>query len=97
MDAQVPSADFPLEVLEDLRGQGEKTARIFRVSHWTIMRQVRLFDKKHLSLFSTMTDEEIDSIIHDFITRHVSTTGKTYLRGHFGAMGYTLSEKARTG
>ena len=29
------------------------------------MRRVRLFDLEHLSLFSTMADAEIDSIIHD--------------------------------
>ena len=44
------------------------------------MRRVRSFDLEHLSLFSTMSDEEIDSIIQDFIARHGSTTGETYLR-----------------
>ena len=64
------SVDIPPEVLEDLRGLGfmwDKIARIFRVSRWTIMRRVRSFDLEHLSLFSTMSDEEIDSIIQDFI------------------------------
>ena len=91
-----PSVDIPPEVLEDLRGLGftwEKVARIFRVSRWTIMRRVRLFDLEHLSLFSTMNDEEIDSIILDFIARHGSTTGETYLRGHFRAMGYTVQRR----
>ena len=71
----------------------EKTVRIFRVSRWTIMRQVRSCDLENLSLFSTMTDEEIDSIIQDFIARHGSTTGETYLRGHFRAMGYTVQRR----
>ena len=60
-----PSVDIPPEVLEGLRGLGftwDKIARIFRVSRWTIMRRVRSFDLEHLSLFSTMSDEEIDSI-----------------------------------
>ena len=83
-----PSVDIPPEVLEDLRGLGftlEKIAKIFRVSRWTIMRRVRLFDLEHLSLFSTMTDEEI--------ARHGSTTGETYLRRHFKAMGNTVQRR----
>ena len=78
-----PSVDIPPEVLEDLRGLGftwEKIARIFRVSRWTIMRRVRSFDLEHLSLFSTMSDEEIESIIQDFIARHGSTTGETCIQ-----------------
>ena len=85
-----PSINIPPEVLEDLRGIGftwVKIARVFRVSRWTIMRRVRLFDLEHLSRFSTITDEETDGIIRDFISRHGSTTGEPYLRGYFRAMG----------
>ncbi len=81
-----PSVDIPPEVLEDLRGLGftwEKIARIFRVFRWTIMRRVRSFDLEHLSLFSTMSDEKLDSIIQDFIARH----GSTILLGGGGGMG----------
>ena len=46
---------------------GKDSARIFRVSHWTIIRRVLLFDLEHLSLSSTRTDEGIDSIIHNFV------------------------------
>ena len=46
---------------------GKDSARIFRVSHWAIMRRVLLFDLEHLSLSSTRTDEGIDSIIHNFV------------------------------
>ena len=91
-----PSIDIAPEVLEDLRGLGftwEKIARIFGVSRWTIMRRVRLFDLEYLSSFSTITDEEIDNIIRNFIARHGSTTGETYLRGHFRAMGYTVQRR----
>ena len=60
-----PSTNIPPEVLEDLRGIGftwVKIARVFRVSRWTIMRRVRLFDLEHLSRFITITDEEINGI-----------------------------------
>ncbi|XP_068731183.1 uncharacterized protein [Montipora capricornis] len=91
-----PSINIPPEVLEDLRGIGftwVKIARVFRVSRWTIMRRVRLFYLEHLSRFSTITDEEIDGIIRDFISSHGSTTGEPYLRGYFRAMGYTVQRR----
>ena len=59
-----PSVHIPPEVLE-LRGVGftwQKIASIFRVSRWTIMRRVRLFELEHLSLFSSITDEQIDEL-----------------------------------
>ena len=49
-----------------------------------------LFDLGHLSLFSTMTDEERDSVICDFIAQHGSTTGEIYLRGLLRAKGSTV-------
>ena len=52
-----------------------------------------LFALEHLSLFSTMTDEEIDSVIREVIAQHGSTTGETYLRGYFRAMGYTVQRR----
>ena len=42
------------------------------------MRRVRSFDLEHLSLFSTMSDEEIDSIIQDFIARQVNHRRNLY-------------------
>ena len=57
------------------------------------MRRVRLFDLQHLSRFSTITDEEIDGIIRDFISRHGLTTSEPYLRGHFRAMEYTVQRR----
>ena len=61
---------------------GKDSARIFRVSRWTIMRRVCLFDLEHFALTSTRTDEAIDSIIYDVVARHGSTTGETYLPKH---------------
>ena len=71
---------------------GKDSAWILRVSRGTIMHRVRLFDLEHLSLSSTRTDEAIDSIIYDFVPRHGSTTGETYLRGHLKKEG--VSERA---
>ena len=68
-----PRVHIPPEVLEELRGLGftwQKIASIFKVSRWTIMHRVRLFELENLSLFSSITDEEIDDIIRDYIARH---------------------------
>ena len=46
------------------------------------MRRVRLFELENLSLFSSFTDEEIDDIIRDYIARHGSATGESYLHGY---------------
>ena len=46
------------------------------------MRRVRLFELEHLSLFSSITDEQIDEIVRDFISHHGSTTGEPYLPGY---------------
>ena len=50
-----PRVHIPPEVLEELRGLGftwQKIASIFKVSRWTIMRRVRLFELENLSLSS---------------------------------------------
>ena len=64
----------------------EKIAWIFRVSRWTVVRRVRLCDLEHSVLFSFMTDEETDSAIPDFITRHGSTTGETRTLREMGTL-----------
>ena len=76
MDAQVETIDKhsargTRRFLNLKRGVGftwVKIARVFRVSRWTKMRRVHLIDLEHLSRFSTITDEEIDGIIRDFMS-----------------------------
>ena len=84
-----PSVHIPFELLEDLRGIGftwEQIAKMFRVSRWTIMRRVQSYGPQGLSRFSSITDEQIDDIIHAYINNHGSTTG--YMRGQFRTLGY---------
>ena len=55
-----PWVHIPPEVLGELRGLGftwQKIVSIFRVSRWTIMHRVHVFGLKHLSLFSSITNE----------------------------------------
>ena len=94
-----PAVHSPTKVLEDLKGLSftwGKIASMFRVSRCTIMRRVHLYGLKPLSLFSSITDEQVDNVILDFISRHGSTTGEPYPRGYFITMGYTV-KKGRIG
>lgn len=70
-----PSVHVPPEVLEELEGLGftwKKIAITFRLSRWTILSRVRLFELKHLSLFSSITYEQIDDITRDFSSCHLT-------------------------
>ncbi|CAB4008460.1 cytosolic Fe-s cluster assembly factor nubp1-b-like [Paramuricea clavata] len=91
-----PSVNIPFELLEDLRGVGfawEQIAKMFRVSRWTVMRRVQSYGLQGLSRFSSITDEQIDGIIHAYIGNHGSTTGESYMRGHFRALGYYVPRR----
>jgi hypothetical protein len=86
-----PSVNIPFELLEDLRGVGftwEQIAKMFRISRWTVMRRVQSYGLQGLSRFSSITDEQIDGIIHAYISNHGNTTGESYIHGHFRALGY---------
>ena len=66
---------------------------VYLKCRWTITHRVRLSELENLSLFSSITDEEIDDIIRDYIARYGSTTGESYLRGYFRALGYTIQRR----
>ena len=75
--------------MEDLRGVGfawEQVAKMFRVSHWTVMGRVQLYGLQGLSRFSSITNEQIDDIIRAYISNHGNTTGESYARDHFCAL-----------
>ena len=91
-----PRVNIPLELLEDLRGVGftwEQMAKMFRVSRWTVMRRVQFYRLQGLSRFSSITDEEIDGIIRAYTSNHGYTTGESYMRSHFRALGYYVPRK----
>jgi hypothetical protein len=46
-----------------------------------------------LTTFSSITDEQIDGIIHAYISNHGNTTGESYMRGHFRALGYYVPRR----
>ena len=68
-------------------------AKMFRVSRWTVMRKVQFYGLQGLSRFSSITDEQIDDIICAYTSNHGYTTGKSYMCGHFRALGYYVPRR----
>ena len=91
-----PKLNVSAEVLEDLRGLGftwAKIARIFGVSRWTISRRVKEFNLQSYSGFSDMSDNELDGILKECISRHGETTGQTLIMGHLCSLGLRIQRK----
>lgn len=91
-----PAFIIPIELLEDLRGMGfswTQISNIFQVSRWTIMRRVQQYNLGHLNRFTSISDDQIDEIIRNYMLRHGSTTGESYLIGHFRALGYHVQRR----
>ena len=51
------------------------------------MRRVAEYDLGHLQKFSVISDERIEDIIKNFISRHGSTTGEPFMTGYFHSLG----------
>ena len=85
-----PKFHISKELLVELRGLNFSWATIskmFGVSRWTIMRRVAEYDLGHLQKFSDISDERIEDIIKDYISRHGSTTGEPFMTGYFHSLG----------
>eukprot|EP00794_Sanderia_malayensis_P021078 gene21078-23132_t len=92
-----PSYFIPPELLEELRGKyglsWNKISGMLKVSHWTIARRVNYYGLQDLQNFSPLTNDEIDTIVKDYNITHGATTGESYLRGHFRALGYHIQRR----
>ena len=67
------------ETLEELRGVGftwEKISKIFGVSRITTRWWVTEYGLENISWFSTISDQELDTLILDFFVRHKWITGQ---------------------
>ena len=79
--------------LEELRGLGfswVKIASILRVSRWTISRRVDEFGLSHLQMFSDISDNELDNLVRDFMSRHGATAGEPFISGYFRSKYYHI-------
>ena len=67
-----------------------KIASILGVSRWTISRRVDEFGLSHLQMFSDISDNELNNLVRDFMSRHGATTGETFISGHFCSKNYHI-------
>jgi len=91
-----PKVNIPKSVLIELRSLGfswNKISKIFQVSRWTIYRRIREFNLEELQMFSNISDDELDQIITEYISRHGPTTGEPILSGYLRSKGYTVQRR----
>ncbi|XP_028410615.1 uncharacterized protein LOC114533306 [Dendronephthya gigantea] len=87
---------IPKDSLIELRGLNfswSKISSMFRVSRWTIMRRVNEYNLSNLQRFSIISDEEIDEIVREYISRHGSTTGEPFMSGYFRSLGLHIQRR----
>ena len=60
---------------------------MFKVLLWTIRRQVTECGLENISGFSTISDQELDTLILDYFERHNRTTGQTFPVGYIRSLG----------
>jgi len=85
-----PSIIIPKVIIENLRSCGffswTEIAKMLQVSRWTIYRRVRDFNIEHLGRFSNISDDELDSLLRGYMSRHGNTTGESYLIGYIKSL-----------
>lgn len=85
-----PAIQISCEMVENLRGLGftwKKIADIMGVSRWTLYRRMRECGIDSASSFSSLTDEELDAKVSEYINRHGGTTGQSYISGYLRSLG----------
>jgi hypothetical protein len=91
-----PPYKIPVEVLEDLRGlkfSWAKIAMMLGVSRWTVWRRVREYGLQDMTGFCTISDEELDRIIQQYIANHGTTTGQVYINGYLKSQGLLVQRR----
>ena len=87
--------DIPKEVLEELRVLGFSwisISKMFGVSRWTIARRVDDYILNSLSRYSNITNDELDQIIQDYISRR-PTTDEPLMSGYLKLKGYRVQHQ----
>ena len=76
-----PPLNIPAEMIEDLRGyvfSWQKISEILGVSRWTLHRRVREIIMPNLREFSLISNDELDTLVKEYINRHGETSGQTF-------------------
>lgn len=72
-------------MLESLRSIGlnwTQISKMLRVSRWTIYRRAKEYNLQDYSLWSEISDEDLDDILRMYMRRHGWITVESYLVGH---------------
>jgi len=84
-----PKLIITAELLENLRNLGctwNAIASMLRVSRWTVHRRVVEYGL-NCSRYSDIDDEQLDSIVRGYNSRHGMTTGQSYIIGYIRSLG----------
>lgn len=85
-----PKFDVKEETLVEHRSLGlswEDISRMLLVSRWTIHCRMSEFGLSHLSRFSGITDEQLDSKVNAFLNEHGCLVGTSMVWGHLRSEG----------
>lgn len=88
--------DIPAEVLEELKDLGftwSKISEMLGVSRWTIARRVTMFGLQNLTQFSSLTDDELDELVKDYVSNHGEAIGQTYVAGYTKSLGFRVQRR----
>ena len=91
-----PAFDISAELLEDLLGLGfnhTKIAVMLGVSRWTISRRIKAHGLDDFTMFSKLTDDELDQKVGDYILQHGATSGEVYISGYLRSLGLRVQRR----
>ena len=87
--------DIKEETLVELRSLGFSWGTslvLLPVSRWTIHYRVSKLDLTHLSRFSDITDEQLDSKVRAFLNEHGCLVGTSMVSGHLRSEGLSTAK-----
>ena len=91
-----PKYEIPKDSLKELRGLGfswSQIARMFGVSGWTLYRRIGEYDMQQMQRFTDISDDDVDAIVKDYMSRHGNTTGEPYISGYFKSIGICIQRR----
>ena len=91
-----PPQNIPAEMVEDLRGYGfswQKISEILGVSRWSLHRRVREMNLPNIREFSLISNDELDTLVKEYINRHGETSGQTYITGYLRSLGLHIQRQ----
>ena len=91
-----PKVFIPKETLVELRGLGlswNNIARLLGVSRWTVSRRAEEYNIRGLGQYSSISDDQLDIIVKDFINRHGRNTGQPFISGHLVSIGHFVQRR----